>query len=290
MSSQLKPLDMPVYNYWSALYKSFYSNLLYIDVGKRWKGLGLLYLFLVIGLLTIPYSLKIMEDFSVKFDNQLIKPLEQIPPLYLQNGKISLDKPMPFLIKDDKNQVVIVIDTTGKIKNFTNEYPAMHMLITADKLFFKPPVPQLLNQGNNSATTTPNIHTFSPNMNGIFSGKQFVSEKRVAHLKWITQALLYPIFLALFCSIALVIFPILALLAQFFTLVFFSFRLGYKQACRLLIVSATPMLCVLFLFLCFNLMFSGTGVIITLLLVGYFSFAVVSLKRNSQLLSQDSKS
>ncbi len=44
IKNKLKPIDAPAYGYWKALYMSFYSTRLYVDVGKRWRGIGLLYL------------------------------------------------------------------------------------------------------------------------------------------------------------------------------------------------------------------------------------------------------
>ena len=68
----LRPLDAPIYNYWQALYRSFYSGRLYIDVIKRWRGFGALYLLLAISLASIPLSLRIMVDFNHYFEKKMI--------------------------------------------------------------------------------------------------------------------------------------------------------------------------------------------------------------------------
>jgi len=94
---KLKPIDTPVYRYWAALYKSFYSRNLYVDVGKRWHGLGILYLLLAIVLFSIPVALKTSLNLGRSFEEQLIDPLNQLPILYMQNGELTFDKPMPTL-------------------------------------------------------------------------------------------------------------------------------------------------------------------------------------------------
>src|SRR5476651_2545843 len=56
--NKLKLIDAPVYGYWKALYMSFYSRRLYVDIGKRWHGFGLVYLLLAIAVLSLPFALR----------------------------------------------------------------------------------------------------------------------------------------------------------------------------------------------------------------------------------------
>ena len=64
---QLKNIDSPNYTYWQALYKAFYSWWLYVDVGKRWKGYGFLYLLLAVAVFSMPVSLKAIFDLKRSF-------------------------------------------------------------------------------------------------------------------------------------------------------------------------------------------------------------------------------
>ena len=77
--SVLKPIDKPAYSYWSALWKSFYSRRLYVDVGKRWSGFGILYLLLVIALLSLPFYLRVLQSVNQSFQEQIIEPSVKIP-------------------------------------------------------------------------------------------------------------------------------------------------------------------------------------------------------------------
>ena len=283
-NTKLKLIDSPVYNYWQALFKSFYSSRLYIDIGKRWKGLGLLYLLLLIAILTLPYSLKSMFLFSKDFDRNIIQPLKQLPPIYIQNGKVSIDKPTPYFIKNDENQVVIIIDTTGKITEFTDKYPHLNILVTKNKIMFNLIKPRLFAENNTKENKTPTIQAFSPTANAIFDGKKFAELTAITTIKLSSEIMFYPIFISLFYSLAIVMFLSFALFALFFTNLFFSFKLTYAKACRLLITAATPALLVLFIFMYLHLAFTGTGTIIFILIFGYYSFAVYSLKKESQRL------
>ena len=58
----LKDIGSPCYRYWQALYLSFYCGRLYVDIGKRWKGLGIGYLFLLVCFAIIPLNLRIVFD------------------------------------------------------------------------------------------------------------------------------------------------------------------------------------------------------------------------------------
>ncbi|HEL8434089.1 TPA: hypothetical protein U0D75_002421, partial [Legionella pneumophila] len=82
--NKLKPIDAPIYSYWQALYMSFYSKRLFVDVGKRWRGIGLIYLLLVVAICSIPFSIRIASDFNKTFNQQIIQPLLQLPTVYVQ--------------------------------------------------------------------------------------------------------------------------------------------------------------------------------------------------------------
>ena len=95
--------------------------------------------------LSIPFTLRMSLVFNQSFNQQIIDPLLQIPTFYVQNGEVSFDKPMPYLIKNKKGQVVLIIDTTGKVDDFTEQYPYLSILINKNIIYFKIPTPQLFN-------------------------------------------------------------------------------------------------------------------------------------------------
>jgi hypothetical protein len=277
--TDLKPIDTPVYSYLSALYKAFYSRQLYIDVGKRWKGFGFLYLFFLLAILMLPLSVKIAGNFKRAFQNEIVEPLAALPILYIQNGKLSIEQPVPFVIKNRRKEDVLIVDTSGKITDFSKEYPHLYILITDKKIAMKMPQLQIFHADDLPINNgVPMTQHFDLSTNGIFDGKQFVNEPGVARLKLFSQIIIYPILLFAMTASFCVLYLVLGLLGQFFASVFFSYSINYLNATRLLIVSSTPMLCVLFVFLTLDVTFWGMGALLLLLLAGYYYYGLFAVK------------
>lgn len=280
--NKLKSIDTPNYGYWSALYMSLYSRLLYVDVGKRWKGLGFLYLLLAIALFSIPFVIRMDLSFNNSFNEQLIKPLEEIPIFYIQEGNVVFDKPMPYLVKNDKGQVNIIIDTTGQVNDFS-KYPSLAILVNKNKISLKIPKLQLFNMPQAQFSSGPPIvQEFSKEDNAVFDGKMIAKEKTITNMKYFAQVLMYPMIVAVLFSMFITFFLVFGFLGQVFSSVFFSFSITFKQSCRLLIVAATPMLIALILLLTSNYIFPGSGFILLFLLIGYFSYALFALRAESK--------
>lgn len=282
--NELKLIDAPVYGYWSALWKSFYSRRLYVDIGKRWKGYGLVYLLLVIALLSIPFFLRMTVSFNQSFKEQIIEPLLKMPLFYVQNGNVVFDKPMPYLIDNDKKQTLVIIDTTGVVNDFSDKYPYLTILINKDKMSFRLPTPQLFTMHAPAPVNKgkPLVQPFAKDANLVFDGKKFVEQNAITGLKLASQFMLYPIIVAIFFSIFIVFFLVLAFLGQTFSTIFFSFKLSFAASCRLLIVAGTPMLLLLFFVLTCNSLFQGLGFILFFMLTAYYAFALHVLRAESR--------
>ena len=285
--NQLKPIDTPIYRYWSALYMSFYSRLLYIDVGKRWKGLGIFYFLLAIAVFSIPFALRMSFSFNQSFKEQITDPISKIPVFLIQNGDVFLKKPMPYMVKNDKGQVVVIIDTTDKINDFTMDYPYLTILINKNKISLKVPSLTLFNMPQlNPSKGAPIVFAFDKGTNGVFDGKKYAEDSSIQKLKFFSELLIYPMIVAMFFSMFLVIFLVLGFLGQVFSTVFFSFNVTFAQSCRLLAVASTPMLLLLFILLILNSLFPGSGFILSALLVIYYSFSLYSLRAESRRVAR----
>lgn len=283
--TRLKPIDAPAYSYWQALYMSFYSRFLYVDVGKRWKGMGLLYLLLVVAVTSIPFALKMSADFNKSFNEQLIQPLLQVPTIYIQDGEVKFDEPMPYIIKNDKGQDVIIIDTTGTVNQITDAYPHLNILINKNVIYFKLPTPQVMGIGDEPVNKGVSIEQpLAKGANMVFDGKKIVQDNAISGLKYASQLMIYPLVVCILFSIDAIILLVAAFLGQVFSRIFFSFPLTFKQSARLLMVASTPMQTVLIIFLTLNLIFPGFGFILLILLVAYYSFAIYSLRAESRHL------
>jgi hypothetical protein len=281
--NKLKPIDAPAYSYWQALYMSFYSRFLYVDVGKRWKGIGLVYLLLVVAVTSIPFALKMSADFNKSFNEQLIEPLLQVPTIYIQDGEVKFDKPMPYIIKNDKGQDVIIIDTTGTINEITDAYPHLNILINKNVIYFKLPTPQVMGLGDEQVNKGVSIvQPLAKGANMVFDGKKIVQDNAISGLKYASQLMIYPLVVCILFSIYAIILLVAAFLGQVFSRIFFSFPLTFKNSARLLMVASTPMQTALIIFLSLNLIFPGFGFILLLLIVAYYCFAIYSLRAESR--------
>ncbi|WP_028388805.1 DUF1189 family protein [Legionella fairfieldensis] len=284
-NKELRDIDRPFYRYWQAWYHSFFNPLLYIDVGKRWKGFGVLYFLLLMLIVTIPFYLRTAINFNQFFNEDLIQPLEQLPAVYIQNGIVSFDKPMPYFIKNKKNQIVSIIDTTGAVTTINETYPHLQSLITKDKFFYHFPTPHFFfaETDKTKADMPVNVYTFDKNTNTVFVGKEWVKASKLRHLKIFFTVLLYPMIAFMFFSLFLTIFLAVALMGQLVAYLL-KFPVGYKQACRLLLVSITPSMIILWVLMALNWVPAGLGIILSALGALYFCFALLSLKRESQKL------
>lgn len=116
-----------------SLYMSFYSKSFYKDVARNWNSTGFLYLFLLVLLCIIPMMFSFQEAVSAFVADEAPGIVRQVPEVKITKGKISIDKPVPYIINDpDKGLPLIIIDTTGKITSLDGS-PAT-ILITESKI------------------------------------------------------------------------------------------------------------------------------------------------------------
>jgi len=277
---QLSLVDAPIYRYWQALYLSFFSQRLYVDVYKRWRGFGFLYLLLVIALASLPLSLRIMHDFNTYFNENIILPFNELPKLYVQKGEIIFDKPMPYFIKNKKGELVGIIDTTQKVTEINSNYPHLAILITKEKIYFRPPKIQLfIEQATPSSHEPIYEYPLDKEDNEVFVGEEWIKTSGVFKLKLMAQLLIYPLIMLFMYGVYLVLIPVLGFLGQLFAQIFFKVKFKFKESCRLLAIAATAQIVLMFAGLATNFMLPGFGFIFIGLLAAYYSFAVISVKR-----------
>ncbi len=279
----IRPVDAPIYRYWQALYLAFYSSRLYVDVFKRWRGFGVRYMLLLLAIATIPLSARITFSFDQIFESQMIMPLNQLPTLYVQNGEVVFDKPMPYFVKNTKGGIVAIIDTTGTIKEISKQYPQLTILITKDKLLFRiPKFPSLFTTPKQVLGDNVYVQLLNKNTNELFVGEKWVKSSGVLKLKWITELLVYPLMTGFVYGLYTMSMLVFAFIGQLFALIIFKFKLTFREACRLLLVASTAQTAVFFAMLTANVTLPGGGTIYIVLLAAYFSYAVLSVRRESK--------
>lgn len=284
-NNSLREVDAPFYNYWQALYHSFFSSRLYVDVAKRWKGLGILYFLLLMAVVTLPFSLRATLDFNHFFKESVIQPLTELPEIFIQNGEISVDKPMPVFIKNKAGQIVSIVDTSGKITAIDKNYPYLSTLFTKDKVLYRLLTPQFFFSKEAIKTEYPvYAYSFSGQNDSVFDAKEWVNNSGVMHMKYFMLVIIYPTIFLLFFFIFLVFFLAFALMAQFIAKLFLKVTLSYQQASRLLFVSSTPFMALLWATLAFGSFFYGEGFALSALLAIYFIYGVLALRRETNKL------
>jgi hypothetical protein len=127
---------MKRYSIFHPLVLSFFSKSLYRDVGKNWRGAGLLYLLLVIALLWIPSTIKAHLDFGKFADSDAQEITRQIPAITITNGRASTDAPVPYSIKDPKTGTTLaIIDTTDSPAITSNQ--SVPLILTRTQLIMR---------------------------------------------------------------------------------------------------------------------------------------------------------
>jgi hypothetical protein len=282
MSDRLYHWFFTLAQYSKALYASFYSSVLYSDVVKRWQGLSMGYLLFLIILGAIPLSGRVIVEFNHFFKEEILFPIQSLPLLTMQNGEITYDQPMPYLIKNNKGEIVSIIDTTGTVSDMNQAYPQLMVLITKNKMILRPPsYKQFLGLAKNNIDNPIYIRTFDKGLNGILSGEEWIHSTGISRLNTLMQILIFPCITLFYFSFFGVMLLLLSALAQLFSDIFFSFKLPFKAACRLLAAAATPTLVLFFFMRCGNFAVPGMGLVYGVLLFSYTSYGLHSAKRFS---------
>ncbi|KTC98322.1 hypothetical protein Lgee_1624 [Legionella geestiana] len=278
----LRDADAPVYSYWQAVWMSFFSPRLYVDVGKRWKGLGLVYFLLLTAVAAIPVAVHVGVRFNAYFDNTVLKPLESLPPLYIQNGSVVVDRPMPWRITGEDGKVVGVIDTTGKITSFSDTDPGTTFLVTKNRLMLQFPQPHFfdnfpLEYGAAREIQLPLDDAGSQ----MFVVKDWADQSGLGSIKWFSMITIYPILVGVIYFFFLLMMLSVSLIGQLMSSLFLRFQLTWPVASRLVMVAVTPAMLAFMTLIALNIYFPGIGFLMVCIFAIYFFFGAIALKRES---------
>ena len=119
-----------------ALFLSFFSRDLYRDVARSWRGLGLLYMLLLIAVVWTPRTIAFQLKVSHFVNERAPDIVHQIPPLAIRHGHVLVSVPMPYVIKDpDSGAELAIIDTTGHTTSLDGS--KARVLITANRVIIQ---------------------------------------------------------------------------------------------------------------------------------------------------------
>jgi hypothetical protein len=240
------------YNFFQPLWMAFYSRPLYRDITQNWRWLSFLYLLFLVAVCYLP--LAVSTQTSITHMVNAIKPwITQLPTITITNGEVSIDQPVPFLIKDPKSsQVVAIIDTSNTITSFQNTTATL--LLTKDKLLVK----------NNDE-----IKTYD--LSGI-KNRTYDQERINSFLPILHYAILfiYPVAVLLYFLQGVCEALFYAVLVK----LFIDTELPYKTLCCLAAVALTPKFILVSLLGIFSISFPYKWIIYFALGLGYLFFAV----------------
>ncbi len=213
------------YSFFHPLALSFYSRDLYDDVARNGKGVGFLYLAMLVVVGPLILTIRTSLIFSELARTQAPKILNQIPDIVITRGEASLSVPMPYLIKDpDSGKTIAILDTTGQTT--TLEGTSALVLMTKSRLLYK-----------KSASET-RIHSFE-NVRSFTFGKE-----RAAHWLDVTMAWVAPVLFVAIGFVSLVYRCLQTLLYAAIAALFASRRpdrpLSFAACLRIATVALTP--------------------------------------------------
>lgn len=283
---ELRQVNSPVYRYWEALYRSFYSARFYIDVAKRWKGYGFLYLLFIFCFGTIPIAMKLSYEFNKVFYQKVLEPIEKLPLISIQNGKVSLDESLeqPYLVKNSHGDIISVVDTSNGLVDPKKKYPKAVFIVQSDRVLIHLSNPYSFMRSKPVVHGEYTEYKLDKNTNEIFSAKDWLSSIRIIYVKWLIEFLIYPVLTLLLYAIGMVGILSLGCLGQAYALALFGLRLKFKTSTRLFSVSMTPALIVFFFLMGTGVSYIYSGLIIISLVAAYYTYAMISLKLTSKIL------
>jgi hypothetical protein len=96
-----------------ALYLSFYSGDLYRDVAKNWKGIGFLYLLLLLGIAWVPSAVRTFSATKTFAEEKGAAMAQQMPTVTIQDGTMRANPAGRHELKDPATgETFLIIDDT----------------------------------------------------------------------------------------------------------------------------------------------------------------------------------
>ncbi len=286
--TKLSSNDKSIFKYWQALYLSFYSVRLYVDVAKRWKGFGFGYFLMLIAIAVIPLSIKAMQVCNRYYDYQMIDPLKKIPDFAVDRGRLVFTGITPYVIKNVYEDPVIVIDPNSTLTEINYVYPKWMLFITSDRFYLRLPNLSIFED-----ETMPRATLNSPDINmqsfesieyETFNSAYWLEQTHFSSIKWYFIVATYPIFVAVLFGFFAVVLGLMTILGRAFSKIIFKFGLTFKQAYRIMLVSSGCGISVFVLGMPYVARMPVVGFFLMIAIILYFCFAVLAIKKESKSL------
>jgi len=205
----------------------FFSRGLYRDVARNWRGIGALYLLLLLAVTWAAVMVKLHISVTTSARDEFPKFANDIPPITMKDGVVSSPVDQPYEIKDkDTGRVLAVLDTTGTV-NSLDDTPAQ-VLLTQNKLHYR--------KSNRNQTETTDLSQ----VKSFYLDRERVVSWVNTGAKWLAPGLYIPAVLGslAFRLVQALIYGAIGLaLASMFDV-----RLSFAAAMRLAVIAVTPVI------------------------------------------------
>lgn len=110
------------YSYAQAIVLSFFSPKIYVDAGKRWRGIGAFYLLLLAFILSIPLAFQFIQETRHYFAEWIEPSVKAMPTLLIHEGKMVMEGENG---KELNEKQAVWIWPTKPLKKSIDQNPAM---------------------------------------------------------------------------------------------------------------------------------------------------------------------
>ena len=213
---------MNILFFFKKIFGAFGSADIYKHVGTaETSNTGLKYLLLLVSIFWIPDMIKLQVSINNAIEREPIY-VQNLPTITIKNGIASFDKPSPYILKLEKNEGVIIFDTTGRFCSLDTLNALM--LVTQKNMIYK------------KNDTETRVFSFSQINDFTLTHEKIYSWSECGHYFSILAYIIVIICAFIYRSIQALLFSLVGLIFQSILKTNFSFQTIY----RLTILSITP--------------------------------------------------
>ncbi|NJK62930.1 MAG: DUF1189 family protein [Synechococcaceae cyanobacterium SM2_3_1] len=124
----------PRYRFYHPFFLSFFSQDLYQDVARTWRGVSFTYLLVLQTVCLLILTFFLQMQFSAFVEEQAPAFVNQIPLISVENGRLTTPEDRPYILEDPSDGTpIMVIDTSGEYTSLEDSEALL--LLTADTLY-----------------------------------------------------------------------------------------------------------------------------------------------------------
>jgi hypothetical protein len=248
---------------WQTAYLSIFSRAVYQDVGRRWQGSGLGYLFLLLCVTTIPLTFQVARLIDEVKETYIRHVVEKLPALRIEHGILKADVVQPFVITLPGQETPFLVIDTRQSPASEAEFEAP-VVLQADRMIVD-------NQGEVRSYPFETIEAFELDKGQLYAwvDKVIAIVKPVAYLPLLAGEFIYRALQAVIYAVGGMVFA-----------AWLKVRLPYGVLLRLSCVALTPGILLGTLLAWLGISFGLLGMLLFLITQGYLFFAIQSLAQD----------